>query len=208
VVSGNKSKLGLREVPSRSEGAESRLGTPQGVSAAWPIEAMQDADQWPAVLTHQHEHTTKGAILMTDADRRARMLEERRLQERMYEMKRAWMDARGLAETSGRVCPNRLVGERHKGSKYDGFHCSACRGFGHSGILDHPYGFYKKGNGYQLECIVTHPYQYFDSDIREIEQLCAKLELRYEILPQSESWYRQGATFMVVMTRAEKINAE
>ena len=143
---------------------------------------------------------------MTDADRRARILEERRLQERMNEMKQAWMDARGLVETRGRVCPNRLVGERHKGSKYDGLHCSSCRGFGHSGILDHPYGFYRKGNGYQLECIVTHPYQYFDSDIREIEALCAKLGLRYEILPRSESWYRQGATFMVVIDRDAPID--
>ena len=145
---------------------------------------------------------------MIDAERLARRLEERRLQERMDEIKQAWMDERGLTETKGRVCPNRLVGDRHKGSRYDGFRCGACRGFGHSGIFDHPYGFYKKGNGYQLECIFTHAYQYFDSAIRETEHLCARLGLRYGILPKSESWYRQGATFMVVMTRAEKTNAE
>lgn len=142
-----------------------------------------------------------------DPERRAARREQMRYERQMEVIKEAWMAERGLAETGGNICLHRLVGGRHRWPKCYGDRCRGCYDLG-SGIFDHPYGLYRTGDGRRLECIVTHPYQYSDRDIQEIEKLCREFGLCYEIRPPSESWYRQGSTYMVVIKRADGADAD
>jgi len=137
---------------------------------------------------------------MLDEQAIARRGEEQHLQWCMAEMKKQWMDAYGFCQTRGIVCPYRLIGRRHRVPMLNGSRCE-CERLQSSNIYDHPYGFYRKGRASMLECIVTHPYQYYDHETSILESVCSALGLCYEVLPKSESWYRQGATFMVVITK-------
>lgn len=114
-------------------------------------------------------------------------------------MKNDWAKRNGLRSANGALCVKRLAKSKHR---YSDETCAGCDILSRSSVIDHPYMFRSKTyNPCGLECIVVHPYNMGEEEIRELENICSQYGLEYEVRPKSESWYNWHGTYMVIIRR-------
>ncbi|MHB9124559.1 MAG: hypothetical protein ACYC4F_01270 [Armatimonadota bacterium] len=136
-----------------------------------------------------------------------RAMDYRTQQSYLEEMQEDWMKKNNLKHAKGTFCVTRLIARWHKQDKRG--KCGACDLLSRSSVIDHPYMFKKRGRSvYGLDCIVVHPYNMSDHDVQELEAICNRFGLEYEVRPTSESWYNQYGTYMVIIRRKSALRPD
>jgi len=118
----------------------------------------------------------------------------------LEEMREDWMRKNRLTTAKGLLCVTRLITRWHKEAKWGG--CEGCDLISRSSVIDHPYMFRSWGDSkYGIDCIVVHPYNMSPHEVGQLEKICNRFGLEYEIRPKSESWYNWHGTYMVIIRR-------
>jgi len=136
-------------------------------------------------------------MLKEDPEVVRKKLAERRML--CAKMKNDWILRRGVHESRGHVCLERLFGRHCKQWGYrDILHCPGCASAVGHPVWDHMKIWVKKDRGL---LITLHPYATRAQVVRAFKALGDKYPVKLTIHRRKESWWYPGVTLFVEVER-------